>query len=68
LCEEGYRYLLEVACEIPIQIEMVDISHSHNHELKKIYGRRIPVVVSDHTRDELDWPFTPEDVKAFLAS
>lgn len=68
LCEEGYRYLLDVAYEMPLQIEMVDINHKHNHELKKIYGTRIPVVVSDHTAEELDWPFTQEKIKAYLAS
>jgi len=68
LCEEGYRYLLEVAYEIPLQIEMVDITHKHNYDLKEIYGARIPVLASSHTDDELDWPFTQGDIKAYLAS
>lgn len=68
LCEEGYRYLLDVAIEIPLQIDMVDISHQHNRSLKKIYGERIPVLASSHTDEELGWPFTQEDIKAYLNS
>lgn len=32
------------------------------------YGTRIPVLRDDANGRELDWPFVPEQVRAFLAS
>jgi hypothetical protein len=45
--------------------EEVDISESE--ELFERYGLRIPVLQHPDTR-ELNWPFTPGQLQAFLAS
>ena len=46
-------------------VEQVDISDSE--ELFKRYGVRIPVLRHPDGR-ELDWPFKPEELAAFLLS
>jgi hypothetical protein len=66
LCDEGYQMLLDVACDIPLKIEVVDITHEHNKNIKPLYAERIPVLTNPNTKTELDWPFTPKDIKAYL--
>ena len=68
LCDEGYRYLLEVAYDIPLEIDVVDITHEHNQDVRSSYAERIPVLVCDSAGTELDWPFTPKDIKVYLTS
>jgi hypothetical protein len=67
LCQQAYDILIEVAFYIPLEIDLVDISHSHNQDIEAKYFDRIPVVASPKSTEELDWPFTPADVKAYLA-
>lgn len=66
LCEEAYRLLMDVAYDIPLEIDVVDISHAHNRHLKAVYGERIPVITRAGVDAELDWPFTTDELKAYL--
>ena len=61
LCEIAEQML---AAEVSA-VEQVDISDSE--ELFKRYGVRIPVLRHPDGR-ELDWPFKPEELAAFLLS
>jgi hypothetical protein len=47
-------------------VDVVDISESE--ELVEQYGERIPVLRMEPEGKELDWPFTAEDVIAFLGN
>jgi hypothetical protein len=70
LCHDAYLMLLDLTGEIPLEIELVDIGHSHNRALSDRYELRIPVLASLDSPQgvrELDWPFTPDDIRAFLA-
>jgi hypothetical protein len=66
LCDEAYLLLIDVACEIPLQIEVVDITQPHNQALNDIYRERIPVIAKPETTTELNWPFTIEDLRLYL--
>ena len=66
LCMDAYRLLMEVACELPLEIDVVDITHSHNMDITSKYATRIPVVALPDTNAELDWPFALEKLRAYL--
>ena len=68
LCADAYRLLVEVAFDLPLEIDVVDIAHSHNADLNALYAERIPVVVCPEAGTELGWPFTYEELKAFLSA
>jgi len=64
LCEDG-QWMLEVALrdhQLPVQL--IDISG--RADLIDRYGIRIPVLSHAQLAHELDWPFTPEDILAWL--
>jgi hypothetical protein len=60
--------LMEITLDIPLEIDLVDITHAHNSHIHTKYFDRIPVLARPHSQAELDWPFTPADVKAFIVS
>jgi hypothetical protein len=66
LCEEAYRELVSVAYEIPLTIDVVDITHDHNRAIQSRYATRIPVIASPDATTELDWPFNADDVRTYL--
>lgn len=66
LCEEAYRRLFEVACDLPLKIDMVDITLPHNRAIHDKYFIRIPVLALAGRQDELNWPFAVEDIVAYL--
>ena len=68
LCLDAYRLLLEVAYDRPLEIDVVDITHDHNVDFRALYAERIPVVKIPETEAELGWPFTLEELKAFLGA
>lgn len=68
LCQEAYLMLMEVTLDIPLEIDLVDITHTHNSNIHAKYVERIPVLARPHTSAELDWPFTPAEIKAYLVS
>jgi len=61
LCDQAYEVLAAagVADFDPIWID-------GDAALEGIYGARVPVLRREDIHAELDWPFTPEDVKRFL--
>jgi len=67
LCEEAYEIVLELINDIPMNIKFVDISQPHNQPLQEKYGLRIPVVAQPKHATELDWPFTSDDLRAYLS-
>jgi hypothetical protein len=66
LCLEAYQLLMECAFDLPLEIDLVDITHAHNSELAKKYDDRIPVLARADSETELDWPFTLADIPAYL--
>lgn len=67
LGEEAYLMLLELTGDIPMEIDIVDITHSHNNHLVNQYAHRIPVLASPGRNAELEWPFTQADIRTYLA-
>jgi hypothetical protein len=59
--------LLELTSDIPLEIDLIDITHEHNRNIRSTYAERIPVITCDHIDFDLDWPFTLEDIRAYLA-
>lgn len=66
LCQDAYLMLMEITLDIPLEIDLVDISHAHNSHIYSKYTDRIPVLARPQSGAELDWPFTLADIKAFL--
>lgn len=64
-CEEANRMLMEIAYDVPLEVDVIDISHAHNHQLEGVYSSRIPVLAKSDG-PELDWPFTLEQIMAYL--
>jgi len=65
LCEDG-QWILEAALrDRSLPVVYVDITTSA--ALTARYGERIPVLGQPHRAAELDWPFTPETILAWLA-
>jgi glutathione S-transferase len=67
LCEKVYQMLMELTLDIPLEIDMIDISHTHNQHLLDDYAERIPVLAKPNAETELEWPFSLEDIRAYLA-
>ena len=64
LCDKAYWILLDLTCDIPLRIDLVDITRNHHTHLK--YMERIPVLAQPNSTAELNWPFSVEDVKVYL--
>ncbi|MCB0191931.1 MAG: glutaredoxin family protein [Anaerolineae bacterium] len=65
-CDEAYNMLVTVALDIPLEIDVLDITHPHNG-LEAVYAKRIPVIVAPDRNQELTWPFSIEDIKFYLS-
>ena len=65
LCEEAAAMLGRLAAAgLPVEVEAVDIAGSE--QLLADYGVRIPVVAGGRKGGELAWPFSLEELRAFL--
>lgn len=64
LCELAEKLLVQTPMDPPIPVDVVDIAQST--ELVSRYGERIPVLRRADNGRELDWPFTRDDLMAFL--
>lgn len=65
LCDEALVQLETlIAAGRPMDIEQVDIAESD--ALMETYGIRIPVIAIPARKDDIGWPFTPEEIEAFL--
>jgi hypothetical protein len=65
LCDEAYQMLMDIAFDKPLKIDIIDITHAHN-DVEEKYAERIPVIAVPHRETELDWPFTLEELEAYL--
>jgi hypothetical protein len=66
LCDEAYQMLVMIALDMPLKIDILDITHAHNKLEAARYGDQIPVVALPQGRAELGWPFTFDELRAFL--
>ncbi len=66
LCEEADQILSEIASDIPLEIEVVDIIHADDKDIIAKYADRIPVIARPDLETELNWPFTFDDVRTYL--
>ena len=64
LCEQAKVILWPLLGQYQFKLVEVDIAESD--ELIENYGVRIPVLGLPDYSEELDWPFTAEDVDKFL--
>ncbi|WP_148863245.1 glutaredoxin family protein [Marinobacter fonticola] len=64
LCELAEALLVQAPINTPIPVDVVDIAHSET--LVARYGTRIPVLRREDNGQELDWPFTQDELLAFL--
>ena len=64
LCEDGQWILEEVLKERPMSVTYIDISQ--DEVLMAQYGTRIPVLGCSELETDLGWPFTPDDILAWL--
>ena len=66
-------HLCEIAAHLIVQlrsvseISLVEIDIATDERLVARYGTKIPVVRRDDTLQELDWPFTLDELKRFAA-
>ncbi|OAE10845.1 glutaredoxin [Pseudomonas simiae] len=63
LCEIAEAEIMPLV-EGGLLVELVDITEPF--DLTEAYGLRIPVLRRVDTGAELDWPFDPEQIVAFL--
>ncbi|MDF0752330.1 glutaredoxin family protein [Marinobacter sp. 71-i] len=64
LCELAEALLVNTPMPEPVPVDAVDIAQSE--QLVKLYGTRIPVLRRNDTSEELDWPFTRDQLINFL--
>lgn len=64
LCEQAEAILVNTPLPYPIPVEAIDIASSE--ALVERYGTRIPVLRREDTGAELGWPFSRDDLLAFL--
>lgn len=64
LCEVAEALLVNTSMPEPIPVDAVDIAQSE--KLVERYGMRIPVLHRTDTGEELDWPFTRDQLMNFL--
>lgn len=65
LCEQAKVILWPLLGQYQFKLVEVDIAESD--KLIESYGVRIPVVGAPDSAEELNWPFTAEDVDKFFA-
>lgn len=64
LCELAEALLVQTPIDPPVPVDVVDIAQSET--LVARYGTRIPVLRRQDTGQELDWPFTRDELLVFL--
>ncbi|MGZ8251733.1 MAG: glutaredoxin family protein [Methylophilaceae bacterium] len=65
LCEEASLMLTSISTEHKLDITEIDIIE--NEELLQLYGTTIPVLLRPDTMQSLNWPFTPQAIRDFIA-
>ncbi len=67
LCDEAYSMLMQLTYDIPMDIDIIDITHNYN-KLNGNYDERIPVISTLTASNELNWPFTLADLRRYLTT
>jgi hypothetical protein len=57
--------LTSISTEHKLDITEIDIIE--NEELLQLYGTTIPVLLRPDTMQSLNWPFTPQAIRDFIA-
>lgn len=71
LFQRDHCHLCELAWEVLAQARAPDFESvwiEGDSELENQYGLRVPVLKHTRSSMELDWPFTAEQVRLFMAS
>lgn len=63
LCNDATEVLLQVLNSDCFSVDLVDIAF--DDQLMERYATQIPVVVCPATGAELNWPFSPEQLRCF---
>lgn len=66
LCEKAENMVISLLKPGVHTLDIVDIADSD--ELMATYGLRIPVLYRRDTREEIGWPFAPEDILDLILS
>ncbi|PAV26647.1 glutaredoxin-like protein DUF836 [Tamilnaduibacter salinus] len=64
LCELAENLMMQTPMDPPVPVDAVDIAQ--DARLVETYGERIPVLRRLDTDEELDWPFTQEQLLQFI--
>jgi len=68
LCEEAEAVLAKCQSDARLGAMLVDIVDiTEQEEWQERYGLRIPVLCHEDSGSELDWPFSEQDVRQFIA-
>lgn len=70
LFQRDHCHLCELAWEVLAQAQVPDFESvwiEGDCELENQYGLRVPVLKHTRSSMELDWPFTAEQVRLFMA-
>ena len=65
LCDEALTLVRQLQ-STGLTIEIREIEIADSDKLMSAYGVRIPVITSDNSEGDIGWPFTIEELKAFL--
>jgi hypothetical protein len=68
LCEDAYQILGRLSSDIPLKIEVIDITQPGQEQAAEKYGERIPVLAQPNRSAELNWPFTKGEVQVYLTA
>ncbi|MCB1672485.1 MAG: glutaredoxin family protein [Gammaproteobacteria bacterium] len=66
LCEEAELLLRQLALELPLQWQTIDIAS--DQVLVERYGIRIPVLCRADSGGELGWPFDGDRIREFIVA
>ena len=66
LCELAKQQIEPLLLEFSLTLVEVDIADKGKEDLLEKYGVHIPVIKIADKKDELGWPFTRQEVHAFL--
>ncbi len=64
LCDIAYDLIKTHTPELVLELDKKSITG--DHDLMHLYGARIPVLKRCDSQQELEWPFTEDDLKEFL--
>lgn len=68
LCEEAARMLTNISnISSGYTLDITEIDIIENEELLQLYGTTIPVLLCPDTMQSLNWPFTPQAIRDFIA-